>query len=46
MQFITLRPRVVMIDTQGKVHVIREREELETINKHESVPEHLKKFDL
>ena len=46
MQFITLRPRVVMIDTNGKVHVIREREELETINKHESVPEHLKKFDL
>jgi diaminopimelate decarboxylase len=46
MQFIKLRPRVVMIDTNGKVHVIREREELETINKHESVPEHLKKFDL
>ena len=46
MQFITLRPRVVMIDTKGKVHVIREREELKTINKHESVPEHLRKFDL
>ena len=46
MQFITLRPRVVMIDTRGRTHVIRERETLESINQHESVPEHLKKFEL
>jgi diaminopimelate decarboxylase len=46
MQFITLRPRVVIIDTHGKVHVIRERETLESLNRYESVPEHLKKFEL
>jgi len=45
MQFITLRPRVVMIDTEGKTHVIRERETLESINRHETVPEHLKKIE-
>jgi diaminopimelate decarboxylase len=46
MQFITLRPRVVLIDTHGTVHVIRERETLASINQYESVPEHLKKFEL
>jgi diaminopimelate decarboxylase len=46
MQFITLRPRVVMIDTEGRTHVIRERETMESINQHESVPEHLRKFEL
>jgi diaminopimelate decarboxylase len=46
MQFITLRPRVVMIDTEGRAHVIREKETLESINQYESVPEHLKKFEL
>jgi diaminopimelate decarboxylase len=46
MQFITLRPRVVMIDTRGHIHLIRERETLQSINQHESVPDHLKKFEL
>jgi diaminopimelate decarboxylase len=46
MQFITLRPRVVLIDTDGRTHIIRERETLEIINRNESVPEHLKKFEL
>jgi diaminopimelate decarboxylase len=46
MQFITLRPRVVLIDSEGRTHVIRERETLESINQYEHVPEHLKKFDL
>jgi diaminopimelate decarboxylase len=46
MQFITLRPRVVMIDTGGHTHLIRERETLQSINQHESVPEHLKRFEL
>ena len=32
MQFITLRPRVVLIDMDGRAHVIRERETLESIN--------------
>ncbi len=46
MQFITLRPRVVMIDTDGHVHIIRERETLKSVNQYESVPEHLRKFEL
>ncbi len=41
MQFITLRPNVVMIDLSGKTHVIREKESLETIRQQECVPEHL-----
>jgi diaminopimelate decarboxylase len=44
MQFITMRPRVVMIDTGNKVHLIREREKLETITSLEKLPEHLKEF--
>jgi len=43
MQFITTRPRVVMIDQESKVHVIRERESLESITHFEQVPDHLKK---
>jgi diaminopimelate decarboxylase len=46
MQFITMRPRVVMIGTDRRVHLIREREELETINSLEMMPEHLKEFGL
>ncbi len=46
MQFITLRPNVVMIDLNGKVHLIRENEKLENINSLERVPEYLKKFEL
>lgn len=46
MQFITLRPNVVMIDDHGKVHIIRESESLERIIQLEKVPEHLSKFDL
>jgi diaminopimelate decarboxylase len=42
MQFITLRPNVILIDTQGKAHVIKKAESLETINQLEIVPEHLK----
>ncbi len=43
MQFITLRPRVVMIDLEGKAHVIRQAETLDYIQSVEQVPEHLKK---
>lgn len=42
MQFITLRPAVVMIDESSNVHVIRKAETLNAIQSFESVPEHLK----
>jgi diaminopimelate decarboxylase len=42
MQFITMRPRVVMIDKEGNVSVIRERESVETIKLNERIPDHLK----
>ncbi|HDR90199.1 MAG TPA: diaminopimelate decarboxylase [Bacteroidetes bacterium] len=41
MQFITLRPNVVMIDPESKVHLIREKESLETIRQQERIPGHL-----
>ncbi len=46
MQFITLRPKIVMIDTKGKTFVIRENETNASVDSLERVPEHLKKFDL
>ena len=42
MQFITYRPKIVMIGTNGQVDVIRENENLETMNSLEKTPEHLK----
>ena len=42
MQFITMRPKVVMIDLDGNVNVIRNNETLSTIKDLEIVPEHLK----
>jgi hypothetical protein len=35
-----------MIDTNEKVHLIRESEKLESITDNERMPEHLKKFEL
>lgn len=35
MQFITYRPNVVLIDTEGKAHLIRNRENLETFKNSE-----------
>lgn len=46
MQFITLRPRIVMIDLEGNVNVVREDEKLSELLSHENVPEHLKDFKL
>ncbi len=46
MQFITLRPRIVMIDTERKVHVIREKENLNQLLEFEHIPDHLKDFNL
>ncbi|HNX42876.1 MAG TPA: alanine racemase [Bacteroidales bacterium] len=44
MQFITLRPGIVLIDTKGNTHVIRDKESIGTIIENEKVPEHLKNF--
>ena len=41
MQFISLRPNVVMIDTNGNVHVIRKAETMESITHEEIIPEYL-----
>jgi diaminopimelate decarboxylase len=46
MQFITLRPKVVLIDTKDQVHVIRKSESMDTFSQQENKPEHLKKFEL
>jgi diaminopimelate decarboxylase len=41
MQFITYRPAVVMIGLDGRVHVIRRRENLQYVQELEEVPAHL-----
>ena len=46
MQFITLRPNVVLIDTNGKPHVIREKESNDYVSSLDIVPTHLEKVDL
>ncbi|MFZ4463279.1 MAG: hypothetical protein ACOYN5_05500, partial [Bacteroidales bacterium] len=46
MQFITLRPKVVMVDEAGKAHVIRNNESIENITDMESLPPHLSNFEL
>lgn len=46
MQFITLRPAVVMIDNDGKPHIIREKENLNSVNRQERIPNHLNHFEL
>ncbi len=43
MQFITYRPKVVMIDNENKPHIIRENEDFETMNLLDRMPDHLKK---
>ena len=42
MQFIQMRPNVVMIDEKGNPHLIREAETLEYIEQLEKMPAHLK----
>lgn len=46
MQFISLRPAIVLIDTLGKPHIIKSKETLESVQKDEKVPAHLAKFKL
>lgn len=42
MQFITLRPNIVLIDTDNNTHIIRKAETMEYIDSLEKIPEHLK----
>ncbi len=46
MQFITLRPRVLMISEKGEVNIIRKGEEMDSITNFEVIPPHLAKFEL
>ncbi len=46
MQFITLRPNIILIDTDNKIHVVRKAETLEFLQSSEHVPEHLKNIGL
>lgn len=42
LQFITYRPNIVMIDGEGRCHLIRKAETLEVFKNQEITPEHLK----
>ena len=42
MQFITLRPNIVLIDNENNTHIIRKAENLEYVQALEEVPEHLR----
>ncbi len=42
MQFITLRPNIILIDNENETHIIRKAETLEYIQSQEITPEHLK----
>jgi diaminopimelate decarboxylase len=42
MQFITLRPNVVLIDNENNTHIIRKSETLEYLEALEEIPNHLK----
>ena len=46
MQFIQMRPNVVMIDEKGNLHKIREAETLAYMEQLEKMPEHLAQFKL
>ncbi len=41
MQFITLRPNIVLIDTKGETHIIRTAETNDTFLQHEKIPDYL-----
>ncbi|MDD5507485.1 MAG: hypothetical protein PHD25_04040 [Bacteroidales bacterium] len=42
MQFITLRPKIVLIDEDGTAHVIRDNETIDNVMNMEHLPPHLK----
>jgi len=41
MQFITYRPKIVLIDSKNKLHIIRDSENLQSVAGLENVPDHL-----
>ncbi|MCB0638887.1 MAG: alanine racemase [Lewinella sp.] len=46
MQFITLRPNVVLINEEGKLDLVRQAETVEDINARERVPAHLEEIGM
>jgi diaminopimelate decarboxylase len=46
MQFIQMRPKIVLIDSKGKPHIVRENETIDTMLRYEKLPSHLEKFTL
>jgi diaminopimelate decarboxylase len=46
MQFIQMRPNVILIDEKGATHLIREAEDLTYIELKEKMPDHLKQINL
>lgn len=46
MQFIQMRPNVILIDEQGQTHLIREAEKLEYVEQPEKVPHHLQQINI
>ncbi len=42
MQFITLRPKIILIDTKGEMHIIRDSETNQVFKDKEKTPEHLR----
>jgi diaminopimelate decarboxylase len=46
MQFITLRPGIVLIDNNNNTHLIRKAETLEYLELNEQIPDHLKNNSL
>ncbi len=46
MQFIAMRPAIVMIDTNNKPHLIRKKETINSIQDEEVMPSYLKHFKL
>lgn len=41
MQFITMRPKIILLDTEGNSHIIRENETKQTLTALEKTPSHL-----
>lgn len=46
MQFIQMRPKVVLINTKGEVNLIRDNETIDTLTSLERIPDYLKAFTL
>jgi diaminopimelate decarboxylase len=46
MQFIQMRPNVILIDEKGNTHLLREAETLQYIEQLEKMPAHLEQIKL